>query len=182
MDWLIDGVPDTQHEYRRQCGPAVSTRKDIDYLEVQRGSYDADYGDRTYGIFNVVPRTGFERNNEANSSPPSEISIRPTTKSVLAATPQRFAYYASLNGNRSDYGLQTPDWARLFTTRKMALEDSLRSYSILIPRTNFAWSRRFGRTITRFPYDPDPNSLGNQAIMPRPSTAFATVNASPTVT
>ncbi len=34
-------------------------------LEVQRGSYGAQYGDRTYAIFNVVPRTGFERNREA---------------------------------------------------------------------------------------------------------------------
>jgi hypothetical protein len=39
--------------------------KDIDILEAQRGSYAADYGDRTYGIFNVEPRTGFEKNNEA---------------------------------------------------------------------------------------------------------------------
>lgn len=39
--------------------------KDIDYLEVQRGSYEADQGDRTYGVFNVIPRTGFERTDQA---------------------------------------------------------------------------------------------------------------------
>jgi hypothetical protein len=29
--------------------------KDIDYLETQRGGYSAENGDRTYGVFNVVP-------------------------------------------------------------------------------------------------------------------------------
>ena len=41
--------------------------KDIDYMEVNRGSYSAEFGDRTYGVFNIVPRTGFERNNEAEA-------------------------------------------------------------------------------------------------------------------
>ena len=35
--------------------------KDIDSMETQRGSYDADLGDRTYGMFDVLPRNGFER-------------------------------------------------------------------------------------------------------------------------
>ena len=41
----------------RNLAPQIDP-KDIDYLEVQRGSYEAEYGDRTYGIFNIVPRTG----------------------------------------------------------------------------------------------------------------------------
>ena len=63
VDWLIDGVPIPNTNIATNLGPQIDP-KDIDYLEVQRGSYDADYGDRTYGIFNIVPRTGFERNNE----------------------------------------------------------------------------------------------------------------------
>jgi hypothetical protein len=58
VSWLIDGVlvPNTSaSNVGVQFAP-----KDIDYLEVQRGSYSAEYGDRTYGVFNVVPRTGFE--------------------------------------------------------------------------------------------------------------------------
>src|SRR5947209_1696605 len=62
--WLIDGVPIPNTNIASNLGPQIDP-KDIDYLEVDRGSYGAEFGDRTYGVFNVVPRTGFERNNEA---------------------------------------------------------------------------------------------------------------------
>ncbi|MDP4206776.1 MAG: efflux RND transporter permease subunit, partial [Bacteroidota bacterium] len=38
---------------------------DVDYLETQRGGYSAELGDRMFGVFNLVPRSGFERNNDA---------------------------------------------------------------------------------------------------------------------
>jgi hypothetical protein len=65
VEWLIDGVPIPNTNIANNLGPQIDPR-DIDYLEVFRGSYDADYGDRTYGIFNVVPRTGFERDRECD--------------------------------------------------------------------------------------------------------------------
>ena len=34
-------------------------------LGVERGGYLADEGDRTYGIFNVIPKSGFSSNNQA---------------------------------------------------------------------------------------------------------------------
>jgi len=46
VDWLIDGVPIPNTNIANNLGPQIDP-KDIDYLEVQRGSYDADYGDRT---------------------------------------------------------------------------------------------------------------------------------------
>src|ERR1700757_870322 len=64
VSWLIDGVPIPNTNIASNLGPQIDP-KDIDYLETQRGSYDADYGDRTYAVFDVVPRNGFERNNEA---------------------------------------------------------------------------------------------------------------------
>ena len=64
ISWLIDGVPGAEHQHRRATWARQVDPKDIDYVEVQRGSYDAEYGDRTYGIFNAVPRTGFERDEE----------------------------------------------------------------------------------------------------------------------
>ncbi|MGA2743505.1 MAG: carboxypeptidase regulatory-like domain-containing protein, partial [Candidatus Sulfotelmatobacter sp.] len=48
VEWLIDGVPIPNTNIATNLGPQIDP-KDIDYLEVQRGSYDADYGDRTYG-------------------------------------------------------------------------------------------------------------------------------------
>jgi len=62
--WLIDGVPVPNTNIASNIGPQFDP-KDIDYLEVSRGSYGAEFGDRTYGVFNVVPRTGFERNRQA---------------------------------------------------------------------------------------------------------------------
>ena len=64
VTWLLDGVPIPNTNIASNVGPQFDP-KDIDYLEVQRGSYSAEYGDRTYGVFNVTPRTGFESNNEA---------------------------------------------------------------------------------------------------------------------
>src|SRR6266513_1959831 len=58
VTWLIDGVAIPNTNIASNLGPQVDP-KDIDTMEAQRGSYSADYGDRTYGIFNVVPRTGF---------------------------------------------------------------------------------------------------------------------------
>ena len=62
--WLLDGVAIPNMKIGSNVGPQIDP-KDIDSLEVQRGSYSADEGDRTYGVFNVVPRNGFERNREA---------------------------------------------------------------------------------------------------------------------
>ena len=62
--WLVDGVPVPNTNIASNIGPQFDP-KDIDYMEVNRGSYGAEFGDRTYGVFNIVPRSGFERNNQA---------------------------------------------------------------------------------------------------------------------
>jgi hypothetical protein len=54
----VDGVPVPNTNIASNIGPQFDP-KDIDYLEVSRGGYGAELGDRTYGVFNVVPRTGF---------------------------------------------------------------------------------------------------------------------------
>jgi hypothetical protein len=63
VTWAIDGVPIPNTNIASNVGPQIDP-KDIDYLEAQRGGYSSAYGDRTYGLFNAVPRTGFERNND----------------------------------------------------------------------------------------------------------------------
>src|SRR5437763_614329 len=64
VEWLVDGVPVPNTNIATNVGPQFNP-EDIDYLEVQRGGYSADYGDRSYGMFNVVTRSGFERNRQA---------------------------------------------------------------------------------------------------------------------
>jgi TonB dependent receptor/Carboxypeptidase regulatory-like domain/TonB-dependent Receptor Plug Domain len=107
VNWLVDGVPVPNTNIASNVGPQFDP-KDIDYLEVQRGSYDAEYGDRTYGVFNVVPRTGFERNNQAELVASFGNFYQTNDQINFGSHTERFAYYASLNGNRSNLGLQTP--------------------------------------------------------------------------
>jgi carboxypeptidase family protein/TonB-dependent receptor-like protein len=107
VSWLIDGVPVPNTNIASNVGPQFDP-KDIDYIEVQRGSYDADYGDRTYGVLNVVPRTGFELDRECDVVF-SYGNYHQTNDQVnCGAHTQRLAYYGSVNGNRSDLGLETP--------------------------------------------------------------------------
>ncbi len=108
VNWLIDGVPIPNTNIATNLGPQIDPR-DIDYLEVYSGSYDADYGDRTYGIFNIVPRTGFERNKECDLVITAGNFYQTDDQLSCGGHTQRFAWYASVNGNRSAYGLQTPD-------------------------------------------------------------------------
>ena len=107
MTWLLDGIPVPNTNIASNVGPQVNP-KNIDQLEVQRGGFSAEYGDRSYGVLNVVTRNGFERNNQAElelnygsfNSTDDQLSFGSHT--------QRFAYYASVDGNRSELGLETP--------------------------------------------------------------------------
>ncbi|MGB7353594.1 MAG: carboxypeptidase regulatory-like domain-containing protein, partial [Acidobacteriaceae bacterium] len=63
LNWMIDGVPIPNTNIASNVGPQIDPR-DIDTVEIDRGSYQADLGDRTYGMFDVVPRTGFEMSRE----------------------------------------------------------------------------------------------------------------------
>ena len=107
VTWAIDGVPIPNTNIASNVGPQIDP-KDIDYLEAQRGGYSPAYGDRTYGVFNAVPRTGFERNNEGEFYTTYGTFNQTNSQVNFGSHTERFAYYASLNGNRSDYGLETP--------------------------------------------------------------------------
>jgi outer membrane receptor protein involved in Fe transport len=110
--WALDGVPLPNTNIASNVGPQFDP-KDADYVEAQRGAYSAEYGDRTYGVFNVVPRSGFERSRQGElllsygsyNSTDNQLSFGDHTA--------RSAYYLSFTGNRSDYGLETPTAARL---------------------------------------------------------------------
>src|SRR5262249_57529332 len=63
VTWAIDGVPVPNTNIASNVGPQFDP-KDIDYVESQRGSYAAEYGDGSYAVFNVATRTGFERSRQ----------------------------------------------------------------------------------------------------------------------
>jgi outer membrane receptor protein involved in Fe transport len=107
VSWSVDGVTVPNTNIASNVGPQFDP-KDVDYIEAQRGSFSAEYGDRTYGVFNVVPRTGFERNREIEIVT-SYGNFNQTNDQVsFGSHTERFAYYGSVNGNRSDLGLEAP--------------------------------------------------------------------------
>jgi TonB dependent receptor/Carboxypeptidase regulatory-like domain/TonB-dependent Receptor Plug Domain len=105
--WLLDGIPVINTAIAQNVGPQFDP-KDLEYVEVNRGSYGAEFGDRTYGAFNVVPRTGFERNKQAELVLSAGNFYQSNDALSFGSHTERFAYYASVNGNRSDLGLQPP--------------------------------------------------------------------------
>ena len=126
VTWAIDGVPIPNTNISSNVGPQFDP-KDVDILEAQRGSYSADYGDRTYGVFNVAPRTGFERNNGAEIVASYGNFRQSNDQFSLGSHTERFAYLASFNGNRSDLGLETPTSAVIHDR-----ENGLSGFSTLI--------------------------------------------------
>ena len=160
VEWLIDGVPIPNTNIATNLGPQIDP-KDIDYLEVQRGSYDADYGDRTYGIFNIAPRTGFERDRECDLLLSAGNFYQTNDQLSCGGHTQRFAYYASLNGNRSNYGLQTPI--------PLVVHDADNGYGGFASfifnsdsKNQFRVVGSLRQDYYQIPIDPDPNSIGNQ--------------------
>ncbi len=107
VTWAIDGVPIPNTNIASNVGPQIDP-KDIDTLEVGRGGYSAEYGDRTYGVFNVVPRTGFESNRQMEINTTFGSFYQTNNQINFGDHTERFAYFASIDGNRSDYGLETP--------------------------------------------------------------------------
>jgi len=162
VSWLIDGVEIPNTNIASNLGPQIDP-KDIDYLEVQRGSYNADVGDRTYGVFNVSPRTGFERNRQAELVLSAGSFLQTNAQLNFGDHSEKFAYYASVNGNRTDYGLAPPVG--------QVLHDAANGYggfvSLIDNRMPQDQLRVIGQLRTDYfqiPYDPDPNSYGNQLI------------------
>jgi hypothetical protein len=159
-DWLIDGVPIPNTNIASNLGPQIDP-KDIDYLEVQRGSYDAQYGDRTYGIFNIVPRSGFERSNEAELVTSYGNWNQTNDQVNFGGHTERFAYYGSLNGNRSDYGLQPPIGQVVHDA-----ENGYGGFASFIfnanPVNQFRLVASLRQDYYQIPIDPNPNSAGNQ--------------------
>jgi hypothetical protein len=159
VSWLIDGVPIPNTNIASNLGPQIDP-KDIETLEAQRGGYAADYGDRTYGIFNVVPRTGFERNNEAELLLSAGNFYQTDNQFNLGGHTQRFAYYGSVNGNRTNLGLQTPTSAVIHDAA-----NGFGGFASLMYNANSRDQLRFAgqsrRDFYQVPFDPDdPNTAG----------------------
>jgi outer membrane receptor protein involved in Fe transport len=107
VTWAIDGVPIPNTNIASNVGPQFDP-KDIDYVEAQRGSYSAEYGDRTYGVFNVATRTGFERSRQGELVTSYGNFNSTDNQLSFGDHSDRSAYYVSASGYRTDHGLSPP--------------------------------------------------------------------------
>jgi hypothetical protein len=163
VEWAIDGVPIPNTNIATNLGPQIDP-KDIDYLEVLRGSYDADYGDRTYGIFDIVPRTGFERDRECDLVISAGNFYQTNDQLSCGTHTARSAYYVSLNGDRSQYGLQTP-----IPQTVNDAANGIGGFTSLIfnpdPKNQYRIVGSLRRDYYQIPIDPNLNSSGNQILV-----------------
>lgn len=160
--WLIDGVPVPNTNIASNLGPQFDP-KDIDYIEISRGSYGAELGDRTYGVFNVVPRTGFERQREAELILSAGNFYQTNDQISFGDHTERLAWYASLNGNRSDLGIQTPVPQTVHDrTNGFGGFGSL-IYN-LTPADQLRAVTSLRRDYYQIPYDPNPSDIENNPI------------------
>ncbi len=160
--WLVDGVPVPNTNIASNLGPQFDP-KDIDYMEVDRGSYSADMGDRTYGVFNIVPRSGFERNNQGELVLSAGNFYQTNDQLSFGSHTERFAYYASVNANRSNLGIQTPV--------PQVVHDATNGYggfgSLIFnvdPSNQLRFVTSLRKDYYQIPYDPYPNDIENNPV------------------
>ena len=153
--WLIDGIAIPNTKIASNVGPQIDP-KDIDAVETQRGSYSADVGDRTYGVFDVLPRNGFERDREGEARFSAGNLSTGEAQLSLGDHSAKTAWYASLAGSRSNYGLATPV-SSIFhdaTNSQSAFLSLLRNQS---PKDQLRLSAQYRQDRFQIPYDPNPN-------------------------
>ena len=160
--WLLDGIPIVNTAIAQNLG-AQFDPKDMDYVEADRGSYGAEFGDSTYGVFNVVPRTGFERNCQAELVVSAGNFYQTNDALSFGSHSERFAYYASVNGNRSNLGLQPP-----VPTVVHDAVNGVGAFGSFIfnvdPSNQLRLMTSVRRDYFQVPYDPNPNDIENGSI------------------
>jgi carboxypeptidase family protein/TonB-dependent receptor-like protein len=157
--WLIDGVPIPDTNIATSLAPRVDP-KDIDYVEVLRGSYGAQYGDRTYGEFNILPKSGFDMDHEAQLVATIGSFYQTDDQLSFGGHTQRFAYYASVNANRSNLGIETPI-SKVYHDAENGAGGFTSLLYNLDSKNQFRFDGQFRRDFYQIPYDPDPNDFEN---------------------
>jgi hypothetical protein len=153
--WLIDGVSIPNTKIASNLGPQIDP-KDIDQLETQRGSYAADIGDRTYGVFNVLPRNGFERDHQAELVLTAGNLYSAESQLSLGDHTAKTAWYSSITGSRSNYGLATPI-SSIFhdaTNSGSAFVSLIRNQT---GKDQLRLDAQYRQDFFQIPYDPDPD-------------------------
>ena len=108
VNWFFDGIPVVNTNIAANVAPLINP-KNVEELQVRaRRISSSEYGDRTYGFFIVVTPSVFELNNEAVLILSAGNFYSTDDQFNIGSHTQRFAYYASVDANRSELGLGPP--------------------------------------------------------------------------
>jgi hypothetical protein len=111
----------------------------------------------------VVPRTGFERNNQAELVLSAGNFYQTNDAFNFGSHSQRFAYYASVNANRSNLGIQTPVSQVVHDA-----ENGYGGFGSLIFNLDASDQLRLVTSLRKdyyqIPYDPFPSDIENAPI------------------
>jgi len=153
--WLLDGVAIPNTKIASNVGPQIDP-KDINQLEVQRGSYDSEVGDRTYGVFNVLPMSGFEKDHDAQLTVTGGNFYTGETQLSLGDHSAKTAWYASGTGSRSNYGLAPPITALYHdaTNSESGFVSVVRNQT---PKDQLRFTGQIRQDHFDVPYDPNMN-------------------------
>ncbi|MFC5863099.1 carboxypeptidase regulatory-like domain-containing protein [Acidicapsa dinghuensis] len=153
--WLIDGISIPNTKIASNVGPQIDP-KDIDQLEIERGSYGSDIGDRTYGVFNVLPRSGFEFNRDGELTVMGGNFYTGEAQLSLGDHSERTAWYASVTGSRSHYGL-APPVAGVYHDATNSQSGFANITHNQTDKDQLRLDGQFRRDYFQVPYDPNPD-------------------------
>ena len=158
VNWFFDGIPVINTNIAANVAPLINP-KNVEELEVERGGFSSEYGDRTYGFFNVVTPSGFERNNELDLTTSLGTFYSTDDQINIGSHTQRFAYYASIDGNRSELGLGAPV-SQIIHDQESGVGGFLSLLYNPNAKDQFRWVASLRQDHYQIPNDPDAQAAG----------------------
>jgi outer membrane receptor protein involved in Fe transport len=158
VNWFFDGIPVINTNIAANVAPLINP-KNVEDLQIERGGYSAEYGDRTYGFFNVVTPSGFDRDNQMELTTSYGNFYSTDDQFNAAGHTQRFAYYASIDGNRSNLGLEPPV-PQIIHDESSGLGGFLSLMYNATPKDQFRWIASLRGDHYQVPNTPDLQDAG----------------------
>ncbi len=158
VNWFFDGIPVINTNIAANVAPLINP-KNVAELQTERGGYSSEYGDRTYGFFNVVTPSGFDRDNQMELTTSFGNFYSTDDQFNAAGHTQRFAYYASIDGNRSDLGLE-PQVPQIIHDQTSGLGGFVSLMFNATPRDQFRWIASLRADHYQIPNTPELQEAG----------------------
>lgn len=184
INWMINGVPVPNTNMSSNVGRAMDPQ-DIEEVQINRGGYGAQSGDRTFAQVNMFTRSGFEFNNDAVVAVELGSQNQTNDQVSYGGHTEKFADYISLSANRTDLALEPP--VETYAHNMGTGEGFLTTMTYKLgPKDELNWTATFRNDRDQVPVDPtdtlqtDTNYEGNRDI-DEEQDSFATLSWNHTI-